>query len=226
MKKVLAICLTAVMLITASVSALAAQGSFVSSPSGNAAPTVVSFKPENSDCNGKLVITPYGDKNTLSDELRALMEKAYDDIVSTDDITTLNTALANAANGKGIDGKNLAVSDLFDISVVGCTDHEGHVNFDITLAADTLDRFVALIHMTEDGKWEFVDGAEVIEGGKQLSFNAKSLTPFAIVVDTTPAGADTPQTGDNSRLGLYVGIITVAAAALAVTFVVSKKKKA
>lgn len=235
LKKVLAILLTAVMLVTMSVSALAASGSFVSSPSGNAAPTLVSFKPENADCNAELIITPYSEKNTLSDELRALIEKAYGDIVGSDDLTKLCSALASLASSKGIAGDKLAVSDLFDIHVEGCTAHEDHVNFNVTIAADTLDRFVGLLHMTENGTWELIESAKVSEDGKTLSFNAKTLSPFAIVVDTTEGGSnagdnnnvkDDVVTGDNSHMGLYIGIFAVAAAALAVTFVVGKKKKA
>ena len=45
MKKVLTILMVVLMLASISVSALAAPNGFVSSPSGNAAPTVEEFKP-------------------------------------------------------------------------------------------------------------------------------------------------------------------------------------
>ena len=147
MKKVLAICLMIVMVVSMSVTSFAAPGGFVSSPSGNPAPTVVDFDPSNDNCTGWLVITPYGDREDLSDVLRSLLEKAYNDIVNSDDLTKLNAELAKIAADKNIEGKNLAVSDLFDIHVTGCDFHDGHFGFDITLDADKLSSFVGLLHM-------------------------------------------------------------------------------
>ena len=223
MKKVLAICLMIVMVVSMSVTSFAAPGGFVSSPSGNPAPTVVDFDPSNDNCTGWLVITPYGDREDLSDVLRSLLEKAYNDIVNSDDLTKLNAELAKIAADKNIEGQNLAVSDLFDIHVTGCDFHDGHFGFDITLDADKLSSFVGLLHMNKNGEWELVADAKVVNNNEHLQFSVDSLSPFAIVVDTTIDGGDAPQTGDNSMIYIYV--VLMAASALALVTILLKNKK-
>lgn len=223
MKKVLAICLMIVMVVSMSVTSCAAPGGFVSSPSGNPAPTVVDFDPSNDNCTGWLVITPYGDREDLSDVLRSLLEKAYKDVVNSDDLTKLNAELAKIAADKNIEGQNLAVSDLFDIHVTGCDFHDGHFGFDITLDADKLSSFVGLLHMNKNGEWELVADAKVVNNNENLQFSVDSLSPFAIVVDTTIDGGDAPQTGDNSMIYIYV--ILMAASALALVTILLKNKK-
>lgn len=225
MKKVLAICLMMVMVLCMSVNVFAAPSGFVSSPSGNPAPTVVAFEPNNDDCTGRLVVTPYGDRHELSDALRAMFEKAYNDIVNSDDLTKLNAELAKIASDKDINGADLAVSDLFDIHVTGCDYHDEHVGFDITLDADTLDRFEGLLHMNKDGVWELVTDAEVINNGEHLKFSVDSFSPFAIVVDTSSGTPDAPQTGDNSMIHIYAIIMAVSALAVIVIAVKSKKQR-
>ena len=223
MKKVLAICLMIVMVVSMSVTSCAAPGGFVSSPSGNPAPTVVDFDPSNDNCTGWLVITPYGDREDLSDVLRSLLEKAYKDVVNSDDLTKLNAELAKIAADKNIEGQNLAVSDLFDIHVTGCDFHDGHFGFDITLDADKLSSFVGLLHMNKNGEWELVADAKVVNNNEHLQFSVDSLSPFAIVVDTTIDGGDVPQTGDNSMI--YVYVILMAVSALSLVVIVLKNKK-
>lgn len=225
MKKVVAICLMMVMVLCMSVNVFAAPSGFVSSPSGNPAPTVVAFEPNNDDCTGRLVVTPYGDRHELSDALRAMLEKAYNDIVNSDDLTKLNAELAKIASDKDINGADLAVSDLFDIHVTGCDYHDEHVDFDITLDADTLDRFEGLLHMNKDGVWELVTDAEVINNGEHLKFSVDSFSPFAIVVDTSSGSPDAPQTGDNSMIHIYAIIMVVSALAIVVITVKSRKQK-
>ncbi len=221
MKKVLAIFLMTVMVFAASVNTFAA-GAFLNSPSGNPAPELVSFDFESDDCTAELVITPYAERSELDDAAKALMEKAYDDIAGTDDLTKLNKDLEKLAKDKNVKGKDLAVSDLFDISPEGCQEHDGHYSCDIVLDADTLDRFVALIHMNENGEWVLVDDAKVTNNGEHLEFTVDALTPFAIVVDTS---SDSPQTGDSGKLYIYAGMMLVSALAIAVVVVKSKKQR-
>ena len=223
MKKVLAICLMMVMVVSMSVTAFATPGGFVSSPSGRPVPTVVEFAPSSDNCTASLVITPYGDKQELSNALRSLIEKAYKDVVDSDDLTKLNAELAKLAADKNIDSKNLAVSDLFDIHPTGCDHHKGHYDFDITLDVDKLNNFVGLLHMNKNGEWELVANAKVVNNNERLQFSVDSFSPFAIVVDTTIDGGDAPQTGDNSMI--YVYVILMAVSALSLVVIVLKNKK-
>lgn len=225
MKKVLAICLMMVMVVSMSVTAFAAPGGFVSSPSGNPAPTVVDFDPENDECTAKLVIIPHAERNTLPDDLKALIENAYTSIAESNDLTKLNADLASLVASKNISADKLAVSDLFDAHITGCDMHEGHVNFDITLKADTLKRFVGLLHMNKNGEWELVADAKITNDGEYLEFSIDSFSPFAIVVDTTVDGGDAPQTYDNSMIHIYAIIMAVSALAVIVIAVKSKKRR-
>lgn len=226
MKKVLAICLIMVMLVSMNVNVFAAPGAFVSSPSGNPVPRLISFDPSDDDCTAQLVITPYSNRDTLPTALNELIKKAYGEVAASTDLTKLNSDLAKLAADKNIKGTNLAVSDLFDIHVTGCDYHEEHVDFNITLEADTLKRFVGLLHMNKDGEWELVSNAEVVNNGKQLKFSVDSFSPFAIVVDTTADGTGGPQTGDNSMIHIYVTIMAVSAVAILVIVAKNRKQRA
>ena len=225
MKKVLAVFLVMLMVLSMSVSVFAAPGSFVSSPSGNPVPGIVNFNPRNDACTAQLIITAYADRHMLPDALRALIEQAYKNITDTKDLTSLNADLAKIAKNKNIDTTKLAVSDLFDLHLTGCDYHEGHTYFDITLEADTLDRFVALLHMNKNGEWELVADAQAENNGDHLTFSVEGFSPFAIVVDTSVDVEDDPETGDNSMIQVYATIMVISALAVVVILVKGKKQK-
>lgn len=219
MKKVLVICCALLMVMSMGAVAFAAPGSFVSSPTGNQAPTVVEFdKPE--DCTAELVITPYGERADLPETLQNVIEKAYAEIRGTDDLTTLNAALAKLAESLKIAGTDLAVSDLFDIHMTGCDYHEEHKDFDIVLSSDMLHNFVGLLHMKGDGQWELIDNAKVVNG-EHLVFSVEGFSPFAIVVEEEGAA----QTGENNRTWLYVAIMAASATAMLIVWRMSKKQQ-
>lgn len=218
MKKVFVIVLTAVMIASLTVSSFAA--SFVSSPSGNSAPTLVSGKFESEECDADLVITAYSQRSTLSADGKTAIETAYTAIKSANDVSSLNADLAALAKSKEIKGTNLAVSDLFDVSYTGCDSHNGHGKVTVKLSAETLKDFVGLLHYV-DGSWELVSGATV--SGDELTFTVSSLSPFAIVVDATP---DSPPTKDNGTVYLLAAVAALSLAAAAVCFKKSRKEGA
>lgn len=225
MKKVLAVCLMVVMLVSMNISVLAAPGSFVSSPSGNPAPMLISFECADEGCTAQLKITPYAERNTLPANLKNMIENFYALIAGTNDLTTLNADLAKLAADKNLPGTSLAVSDLFDIYAYGCTEHEEHKTFTITLDADTLNRFVGLLHMKDNGEIELIKSAKVLSDGEHLQFTAETLSPFAIVVRTgndVPGGG--PQTGDINMIPVYVIVMTVSALALVLVLLKSRKQ--
>ncbi|MBR6559023.1 MAG: hypothetical protein IKT70_08470 [Clostridia bacterium] len=199
MKKVLTICLMMVMVLSMCVPAFAASG-FTNSPSGVPAPDIIGFVPSDEDCEATLNIVPYGNKFVLSGVFLEMFEKAYSDIVDNAvDLTQLNADFAKFVKDLGIDPKNLAVSDLFDLHLTGCDYHEGHYDFDIVLDADMLSHFVALLHLNKDGVWEWVSDAKVVNDGDHLSFSVEAFSPFAIVIDTNaPTTPGTPGTDDSS----------------------------
>ena len=224
MKKFVVICLSLVMLFSLSVTALAATGAFIQSPSRNPAPSIENFEPKNDEdgkCDAKLIVTPYNERNTLPEDLLARIEEAYNQIANTNDLSAFSEDLAKIAKDKKIEGKDLAVSDLFDLRLVNCTVHENHEYYEVELDADTLTRFVAFIHMNENGEWEVVKDAKVINDGKRLQFTVDSFSPFAIVVNRN---ADPVEPGDNSMIIVW-GIVA-AVSGITLVALLAKKKKA
>lgn len=216
MKKIFAVILSVMMIASLSVTSFAA--SFVSSPSGNPAPTLDSFEFESKDCTAGIQITPYSKRDTLTDQGEKDIEAAYANIKSTDDVSSLNADLAALAKSKEINGKNLAVSDLFDVSYTGCDDHGEHGKVTVKLNAETLKDFVGLLHY-KNGKWELVANAKA--EGDTLTFSVDSLSPFAIVVDATRGSSDT---GDNGGVYILVAVAALSLAAAVVFFLRSRKE--
>ena len=220
MKKLFAILLAVVLVCSLSVTAFAKPGAFLGSPSVIPAPELVDYENGSHDCTAELIITPYSKRDTLSAEKKAAIESAYDQISDTADLSTFNADFKAAVEAKGLVAAQLAVSDLFDVSYYACELHNEHGAFTITIKAETLSNFVGLLHLN-DGKWEYVSNAEVIENGKQLKFVVDDLSPFAIVVKN-----DKPQTGDAGINPIWFALMGVSAAGLVVVFVFSKKSKA
>lgn len=222
MKKFLACCLALIMVFTFSVTVFAAPGSFVQSPSRNDGPILVESENESEECTAKLVVTPYKDRKTLPEKALNEIEEVYKVIVKCKDLTTLNAAFASFVADKGLKAINLAVSDLFDVSYYNCDVHEPHGSFRIKLSANTLNRFVGLLHY-KDGEWEFVENAHVLPDGETLEFSIKDLSPFAIVVEKQAGSVVSPDTGDvDFTLPI---IMWVCSAALIVICISLKKKK-
>lgn len=236
MKKVLAMILTMVMVVSlglVSVSALSVAptaeddlGAFVTSPSGNPAPELVSAESESEDCPAEVIVTPYSERHTLPEDIRDMNVDAYDQIRGTSDVTTLADGLAAYAESKNVAPADLAVSDLFDVRYEGCDDHDEHGSFDIVLSSETFENFVALMYY--DGEnWHLVEGAEVksVDGQLHLYFTTEHFSPFAVVVNTGDEVPATPSTGDNSHIAIYAVVMAASAALLVVVFIASKKSK-
>lgn len=225
MKKVLALCLVIAMLASLSIAAFAAPNGFVSSPSGGRRPPVIEkFDPVDDDCTADLIITPFGDKNQLSEDERKEMEDAYDDIVNADNLGDLNKELADAAKEQGIDPDDLAVGDLIHLGCSGCEDHEGHVKFDVTLDAEGLDKLVGVIYRDENGDWHWVDDAKVQDG--KLHFTGDGYHPYAIILDNTVVDEESSETSDTNTIIICIAVMVVTAAALAVVLIKGKKRHA
>ncbi len=212
MKKILAICLALVMLLSTGLTAFAAG--FVASPSNNAAPEIVSVEaagvPEGFEF--KIKITPFKDVETLASPAKEDLYSAYDEIKASTDLTKLAAELDAVAKKLNVKTEDLAVADLFDISA----NTEQHGEVKIKLRSDNAKNFVAVLHRY-NGKWTVVDGAKVENA--VLSFSVDDFSPFAIVVNTS----GTPQTGDNSMI--FVWAVIAGVSALAIVFCIVKAKK-
>ncbi len=219
MKKVFAICLALVMVLSLSINVMAAPN-FVESPSGNRAPIIVDWEKENSDSTGTIVITPFGDKDNLSDEYKNEMQEAYDQIVNADKLTDMFSGIENLLT-PGMLETDLTISDLFHI-YYDTTD--GHINpgkFDITLSTDTLQGFVGLIQFV-DGEWQIVTDAKV--EGNHLSFTSDKLSTYAIVVDRTKAESTSPVTGAPTPTYITAAVVLAGVGIAVITAYAAKKK--
>ncbi len=230
MKKLSAILMAVLMVITMTVTAYAAPNGFVSSPSADNAPVIVEYENESEECDAELVITPYVEHETLPDELDEEIVDAYNEITTTKDLTTLSEALAELADESNIAPDALAVSELFDIHYNNCDIHDAHGNFRIKLKAEALKNFVGLLHHGDNG-WELISNARV-EDVEYLVFSIDDFSPFAIVVDT---GADdeypsNPDTSDelgnlfHQYCWVIVLALIVAVFVLAAAYITLRKK--
>lgn len=221
MKKLLAVSLAVILVFSLGFTTFA--NGFVQSPSNNSAPVVdeAETKNETAGCTAEIEITPYSDRDELPAELKKQMEDVYKKISEATDVSALSTELKSFCDKNKINTKDLAVSDLFDIAYEGCTAHDGHGQFTITLKAETLKNFVALLHY-DGSKFELVEGAKVSADGTKLTFKIDDFSPFAIVVNTKGTS-----TGDTFNLGLWIAILSASVVALAaVAFIGFKRKKA
>lgn len=219
MKKALAICLALVMAVSAAMMVFAAPGGFVSSPSGNEAPVIITVSYEDDSCNPKVVVTPYSERDTLEEEKEEDMNEAYDEIAANKNLSGLCSELSSVAAAKNIPVSRLAVSDLFDISAYHNGDHDFCGSITVTVGTEALRNFVALLHRDADGTWEVVPGVIVNVEEGTITFSADDFSPYAIVVDTGSNAI--PDTGAD----IYIPAIAMIASAVSLVFVLFSMKK-
>ncbi len=219
MKKALAICLALVMAVSAAMMVFAAPGGFVSSPSGNEAPVIITVSYEDGSCNPKVVVTPYSERDTLEEEKEDDMNEAYDEIAANKNLSGLCSELSSVAAAKNIPVSRLAVSDLFDISAYHNGDHDFCGSITVKVGTEALRNFVALLHRDADGTWEVVPGVIVNVEEGTITFSADDFSPYAIVVDTGSNAI--PDTGAD----IYIPAIAMIASAVSLVFVLFSMKK-
>ncbi|MBR2432599.1 MAG: hypothetical protein IKB23_06745 [Clostridia bacterium] len=228
MKKIVTVFLAMLMVFSLSVSAFAELGGFMESPSANQAPELIKGENESEDCEAQIIITAYGSRDQLSEEARLAIEAAYAMILGAEDLSALNPRIAEIAKSLGVDVKDLAVSDLFDISATDCNGHVDHGHFDITIKPESLENFVCLLHYY-NGEWRIVDNAEVTNNGEHLEFDEDEFSPFAIVVATEALKPVQNRDSNNDWIVILICSVAAVAAIGGAIFAIvkfNKKKKA
>lgn len=218
MKKITALLLMVAMVLTLSVSAFAG---FVSSPSANLAPDVITFETQTEGCDATLKVTSYADRGTLTDEQISIIEKAYKQIAGTESSASLAEALKKIAEAKGLNTEDLSVSDLFFISYENCEIHEndGHKGFKITLKADTVSNLAGLLYF--DGEtWKTVEILEYDAENGTVTIFVEELGCFAFVVDKY----NTPVTGDTSNAVIWMVVALCAVVSATLVCTLPKKR--
>lgn len=225
MKKLIVICLSFVMLFTMSITAFAASGMFISSPSGKKAPHLVGYMNGSPDCAVEIRVTPYSERDTLRDADREMIEFAYDQIVnSVNESNDFYVAVENLAKDMEMSPSSLSVSDLYDISAYGCTEeaHAHHLGTTITLQSETFENFVGMLHLY-NGEWQNVEILEYDKENNTITFYIEEFSPFAILVDNEGGGMP-PKTNDMNNA--YVWIMLAAAAGFVLVLANMKKQTA
>lgn len=214
MKKILITLMALVLAVSLPMTAFAA-GAFLSSPSTNAPTELIEFTVPDG-CTATIIVTPYSERHTLSEDERKALEDAYDDIAGTTNLGDIVDGLNDLADKAGIDVSSLAVSDLFNVGYEGCKDHDNH-SYTIKLKPEILKNFFKVIQYV-NGKWIVVENATV--DGEYLTMSSKYYGPVAIVVET-----GNTQTGD-AFPWIYVVLMIVSAAGLVTVSVLYKKSAA
>jgi len=208
MKKLITLALALIMAMTMTVAASAA---FVSSPSASDGPSVEDVVTEDGSEAPEVVLTPYKDRENLSEDGKKEMEDAYNDIKGADKLTSIVEGLDEVADKAGVKENDLAVKDLFNLNTEDGKELDGKVT--ITLKPEELKNFVALV--VKDGDdWVVVDGVEVDKENGTISFDAEELGTFAIVVNN-PEDKDSPATSNAFDFSILfmVGTVVFGAAA-------------
>ncbi len=223
MKKGFAVLLSILMVALMGITAMAAPNNFVSSPSSNNNLEIIDWESSEED-KEELIVTLFANRHILNDVARMQLEEARDIIVNTPDLANLNEDLKEKVDSLGIDSKDVAISDLFDVDYSDCDVHDEHGEYKVLLKSDELDKFVGLLHF--DGQnWTMIDNAQIDENG-YLVYSTDKTGSFAIVLNTyedESSSGNGPQTGDEFRWWIYVVLMAVSAVAFIVVAIKLKK---
>ncbi|MBE7056226.1 MAG: hypothetical protein E7388_02135 [Ruminococcaceae bacterium] len=225
MKKTMVFVMTLMLVLSLGATGVFAAGGFVKSPSLNPAPELIHGISKDGQCDGTFVITPYDERDTLSDDELKEFEESYDDVKENEDLSKLVSELNDVAKDKNLDVTEFAVSDLFHTHVENCSHEEGkeHGTFDVTLKADTLNKYVGLLRYS-DGEWSLVKEAIINKDG-HLVFEAAKLGSYAIVVNTDASLITPPVTGD-AFPWIALALVAMIAVTAVVVFSFKEKEKA
>lgn len=230
MKKIISFVMVMVMILGISVTAFAADGDFVPSINEKPAPAIksiivtidgVEWKCE-IDIDGHCVIvTPVSEiteEQRLSDATKQKLIDVYNQIKAAANLSSV------FPNIEGVD--KMAVRDLFDVSSV-CSEFDKvfpgelakvTITFDLGISADTNIVCASLVN----DKWN--THAVKNNGDGSVSVDFTHFCPVAFLVSETEVG-NSPATGDNSNLTLWISLLAVSVVAIAAVSIVSIKAK-
>jgi hypothetical protein len=217
MKKLTSLVTLVLVLAMLTVSASAAD--FTPSVESKSAPTLSSAVDANNNSVDLTITSIPEATGEISDELAAAKTE-----LAAADLTTLVPNLSTVApNAKASD---LVVRDLFDISTSDGSALTGAVTITIQTTLTGSEKVIVL-HQKAAGDWEALEDAKLASDGK-LTFTVSSLSPFALVIDSsssttsTGTGTTSPQTGESISSTAVIGC--TAFLALAGVFMVMARK--
>ena len=191
----------------------------------------------------QITVTPVSDLTNAPEEVRVMLENAYEQIQQADTVADLvpdvDLGQVLQAMGSIAQVADLVVRDVFDVSVSGAAAEylaqEGNnitFRFGLNLAPTAT---LIFLHNYEGSNWEVIDNDRVVinaDGSVDVTFD--SLSPVAFVVDQTEtdtsASTDddaptSPQTGDSGLPPVAgAGLIALGGIAIVSAVVVWKKR--
>lgn len=265
MKKLAVFMLAMALAVSTSISAMASG--FTPSVQGKEAPDIVTTQDENGnevaamviDTEGNVIkgvdateitVTPVAQADESSEEVREVLNKAYEQINSAASLTELVPEMPEFLENVSDDltVEDLVVRDLFDVTVDAETKalleagNSIQLSFKLGVAAD---EFVVCLHNYSEDLWEVIDNDKVKNNGDgTVTVEFTSLSPVAFAVQNTkgnapvkdPDGVATSTTTDtevndeevkqnpNTGVSNIAGVAGMALAACVAAVVVAKRK--
>lgn len=213
MKKVLIFALSIILVTVSLYGTCFAKGTFIKSPSYHD-DTIFDYEIPDG-CDAVLKYTHFTKRNELSPESKKRIEDAYE---------ILSTAKQISDVCPEITEKELAVSDLFDISYDPDFETENyhldneHLEIKIKLSSDVLKNFAYLLKYNGE---EFTIVPNVRRDGNTISFFQSEVAAYILVVRTGGPGY---VTGDSSIMWAVI-IAGVCVIGIAATVIISKKNE-
>lgn len=225
MKKVLSLAITLALFVSLTISAFAAENTFVPSITYKDGPDITSAEMDGNDISKCLIITTLKDAEEKSTDItqdeRDTLQKVYEDL--KDGTTTLPT------------DDNYVIRELIDLSFKHneCREIEEHGHKDQKLKEDgiilTTDFDLGVSQNDEILVFVFIDGAwQPIESVKNngdgtITCAFEDICPVAFAVKQ-PATSMAPQTGDTQHTLLWIGLTVASALALMALFFFRRKR--
>ena len=220
MKKIMILLTVAVMILCLTTSVFAAGG-FTESPSSVSAPVLVEYEAKDPSCGASLFLCAYANRAILADDERAVLEAAYASIAGASDLGGLNAGIGDVAKALRITSAQLAVSDLFALTMSGCETHDAHGEIAVIIQPRVLENFAGLMYF-DGAKWHLVEECEVSADGTKLIFDAVEMGPYAILVHD---GSGVVPGADGVNWLLAAAIAAAVAVGFTFFFIILFKKK-
>ncbi len=249
MKKILACVLSMVMLLTCTVTAMAAPNDFVPSIEQKPGPGLVQQQTQDGRPgygiivmpDGKeiavpesdIIITPIGDADKAEDDVREALENALESIKDADSLEEIIKNIQDLLDtlADGTDADDLVITDLFHVGVTNDYKELLDKGGKLQLKFDGLSGLIAAMKK-DNGKWSsLLDGLFKDNGDGTYTLIIDSEGVFAFLRDAGKVDVDysdpeqsSPQTGDMTVLMIVSALTLIACAAAMFAFV--KKQQA
>jgi hypothetical protein len=179
---------------------------------------------------GDVKITADGSATSLTGEAKTVYEEARAELMAPDSDYSKDLAAFISANLPDVKAENMAVRDIFDISVGQALTFGGGQKLELTLKGGYKqgDTVVVTVYNKDTKKWDFIDPNDVkVNADGTLTVKFPHLCPVAVLVAETPTTTENTSKETSSQNSLLIPVVggVAVVAIVAVAFVIIKKKK-